>query len=149
MNCLYIHCKQEMQVYPYVLITKGQFVVRVVNCVMLDYSLHLNIAYNLIATGHRWTETNTEHRFVGRVVMLRKNLGWLNRHLLEAMYETMAAVLAEKLLPVLAVELDFHGESMQLMDVYEEDRLICLQELTKRYMQIVHWDFVLNILDRH
>ena len=40
------------------------------------------------------------------------------------MHETMVDVLMEILLLVWVVELDFHDEQMQLMDVYEGDRLI-------------------------
>ena len=60
-----------MQVYPYVLIIMDQFVVHVVNYVMLVHNLHLNIDYNQVDIKHNLIVVNIVHQFVDKVLMLR------------------------------------------------------------------------------
>jgi hypothetical protein len=71
MNYLYILYKQEMQVYPYVLIIMDQFVVLVVNYVMLVHNHHLNIDYNQVDIKHKLIVVNIVHQFVDKVLMLQ------------------------------------------------------------------------------
>jgi hypothetical protein len=63
-----------MQVYPYVLIIMDQFVVLVVNYVMIDYNHHLSIDYNQVDIKHKLIVVNIVHQFVDKVVMLQQNL---------------------------------------------------------------------------